>query len=271
MSSMTDLPAPDPTSRQIDSNESSAGHTSDHAARLEALARRRTSTGHPTSAEGGQRVADRLAALQSRRASPAATTPAAPTSTRRRHPARGARRAALGLSLVSTGGLATWFGLSAAGAANEVSTAAIVQMPATATAPAPATASHASSSTPTPTDVPARSFVDSGAGAAAAAPAADTVVDGGVFQNKWGNVQVRATFDASGSLVDVTTLQTPGGRGRSIQINDYAVPRLNGEALTVQSANVDTVSGATYTSVDYRRSLQSAIDAARAAGATQLA
>ncbi len=41
---------------------------------------------------------------------------------------------------------------------------------------------------------------------------------------------------------------------------------MNSEALTAQSANVDTISGATYTSNDYRKSLQSAIDAAVQAG-----
>jgi uncharacterized protein with FMN-binding domain len=98
-----------------------------------------------------------------------------------------------------------------------------------------------------------------------------TVVDGAVFRNKWGPVQVEATFAADGTLTDVATLQTPDDRGRSVSINDYAVPRLNREALTVQSAAVDTVSGATYTSDGYRQSLQSAIDAARDAGVTALA
>ena len=58
--------------------------------------------------------------------------------------------------------------------------------------------------------------------------------------------------------------------GSSVRINDRAVPQLNSEALTAQSADVDTVSGATYTSNDYRRSLQSAIDAAKAAGLTAI-
>ena len=74
-----------------------------------------------------------------------------------------------------------------------------------------------------------------------------------------------------GSLMDVTPLQTPNNRNKSVQINNYAVPRLTTEALSVQSAQVHTISGATYTSNDYRRSLQSAIDAARAAGITTLA
>ena len=99
---------------------------------------------------------------------------------------------------------------------------------------------------------------------------ATTAVDGAVFQNKWGNVQVEVTFATDGTIVDVTTLQTPYVDDKSVRINQRAVPQLNSEALTAQSADVDTVSGATYTSTDYRRSLQSAIDAANAAGITTI-
>jgi uncharacterized protein with FMN-binding domain len=91
-----------------------------------------------------------------------------------------------------------------------------------------------------------------------------------VFRNKWGNVQVEVTFAADGTLTNVDAIQTPGGRGKSIEINDYAVPQLDADAVDLQSAQVHTISGATYTSDSYRSSLQSAIDAARAAGATTL-
>ena len=97
-----------------------------------------------------------------------------------------------------------------------------------------------------------------------------TVVDGGVFANKFGPVQVQATFAADGSLSSVDILQFPDQDGKSIRINDSAIPTLNNEALASQSASVDTVSGATYTTKDYERSLQSAIDAARSAGLTNL-
>lgn len=148
------------------------------------------------------------------------------------------------------------FAATGASAGTEVGAARVVS---TGGAPAPAT------------DAPG-----SGAstGAAAAAPATRstaTVVDGAVFHNRWGDVQVEATFGADGALTDVTALKTPGGRDTSVRINEYAVPLLNRSALTAQSADVDTVSGATYTSSDYRRSLQSAIDAARAAGVTAVA
>ena len=48
--------------------------------------------------------------------------------------------------------------------------------------------------------------------------------------------------------------------------NDRAVPVLNSETLAAQSAQIDVVSGATYTSESYALSLQSALDAARADG-----
>ena len=166
---------------------------------------------------------------------------------RRRHPAKGARVAALGLSLASTGGLATLFALTGTASGTQVQAAQVI-----ATNQVVAT----NPSEPTTTS-PA---------ATPQAAAADVVVNGAVFNNKWGDVQVQATFASNGSLVDVVTLQTPSRDGKSVRINDQAVPRLNSEALTIQSADVDTVSGATSTSNDYRRSLQSAIDAAAGAG-----
>ncbi|MGB5756567.1 MAG: FMN-binding protein, partial [Acidimicrobiales bacterium] len=132
------------------------------------------------------------------------------------------------------------------------------------------------------TDSPTSSQVMASGGivsAAGATPVANggvattqpTVVNGDVFTNRFGPVQVQATFNADGSIASVNTIQTPDGDGKSIRINDRAVPTLNSEALAAQTARVDTVSGATYTSRGYEQSLQSAIDAARAAGITQVA
>lgn len=74
------------------------------------------------------------------------------------------------------------------------------------------------------------------------------------------------SFATDGTIVDVQAIATPTRDNKSVRINDAAVLRLNSAALTAQSASVDTVSGATYTSTDYRKSLQSAINAAHAAG-----
>ena len=67
------------------------------------------------------------------------------------------------------------------------------------------------------------------------------------------------TFKGS-RITDVTVLQTPNRDGRSIQIASRAVPTLHDEVLRSQSAQIDTVSGATYTSDGYAQSVQSAID-----------
>lgn len=86
---------------------------------------------------------------------------------------------------------------------------------------------------------------------------------GSTIQTPFGNVQVQVTV-SGGKIVDVQALQTPSMHGRSIMINAYAAPILRQEALTAQSAQIDIVSGATYTSEGYAQSLQSALDQAHA-------
>ena len=66
---------------------------------------------------------------------------------------------------------------------------------------------------------------------------------------------------AGGKLTDVVALELPTGR-RSGQISNYAAPTLRQEALQAQSAKIDLVSGATYTSDAYTQSLQAALDQA---------
>ena len=102
-----------------------------------------------------------------------------------------------------------------------------------------------------------------GAPAGTPTPAADggTVVDGSVAQTRWGPVQVQVKI-SGGKIVDVTTLQVPNGNRRDDEINSSAVPRLRSEVLSAQSAQINTVSGATVTSDGYRQSLQAALDAA---------
>ncbi|MEV4133476.1 FMN-binding protein [Dactylosporangium sp. NPDC049742] len=85
---------------------------------------------------------------------------------------------------------------------------------------------------------------------------------GAVFTNPFGPVQVRADV-RGGRLVDVVTVRLPTAAARGIEIGMRAAPVLREQALERQSADLDTVSGATYTSDGYRRSLQSALDAAR--------
>jgi uncharacterized protein with FMN-binding domain len=77
--------------------------------------------------------------------------------------------------------------------------------------------------------------------------------------NQYGDVQVQITT-SGGRITQVTALRLPSGDGRSQEISSFSGPQLAQQALAAQSANIDGVSGATYTSEGYRTSLQSAID-----------
>lgn len=97
--------------------------------------------------------------------------------------------------------------------------------------------------------------------APAATSAAPRTYTGSTSQTPYGPVQVQITVTA-GKLTAVTPVQLPNGNGYDQQVDTIAVPYLTQEALTAQSAHIDSVSGATYTSNGYTASLQSALDAA---------
>ena len=86
-------------------------------------------------------------------------------------------------------------------------------------------------------------------------------VDGPVVDTRYGAVQVEITV-SGGQVTDVVALQLPDSDRRSASISSRAEPELRSEALAAQSASIDGVSGATYTSDGYEQSLQSALDAA---------
>jgi len=79
----------------------------------------------------------------------------------------------------------------------------------------------------------------------------------------YGYVQVQAVIK-SGQIADVRFLQYPNDRGTSRQINSQAMPLLTQEAIQVQSANVDGVSGASATSQGFVQSLSDALSQAHA-------
>jgi uncharacterized protein with FMN-binding domain len=89
----------------------------------------------------------------------------------------------------------------------------------------------------------------------------DGTFTGEAADTRYGPVQVRITV-AGGRITDAQAVEYPQESGRDVRINSAAVPELNQETLQAQSAQIDTVSGATYTSEGYQQSLQSAIDAA---------
>ena len=86
---------------------------------------------------------------------------------------------------------------------------------------------------------------------------------GDAVSTRYGDVQVRITV-SGGVISAVDVPQYPNGGGRDQMINSQAIPQLVSETIGKTTANVDLVSGATYTSDGYEQSLQSAIDRARA-------
>lgn len=90
----------------------------------------------------------------------------------------------------------------------------------------------------------------------------DGQYDGSVADAYYGNVQVRAIIQ-DGKLTDVQFLSYPNDRNQSIEINSYALPILKSEAIKVQSAHVNIISGATNTSNAFINSLTSALNQAK--------
>ncbi len=112
------------------------------------------------------------------------------------------------------------------------------------------------SSAPGSTAAGAPSAASSGSSTSAA-----TTVTGDAASTKYGPVQVEITV-ANGTIADVSVIDYPSDNGKDQQINARALPTLVQETLDAQSADIDMVSGATYTSDGYVESLQSALDQA---------
>ena len=112
----------------------------------------------------------------------------------------------------------------------------------------------------TPAETPTGSSASASAPRTSAAGSSGTF-SGSTAQTPYGPVQVAIVVKA-GRITDVKALQLTNQDGRSVAISAGAAPILRTEALRAQSAKIDAVSGATYTSDGYRTSLQSAIDQA---------
>lgn len=118
-----------------------------------------------------------------------------------------------------------------------------------------------SSAKATPHSSATRSSSGSRSTSRTAAPAVKRTVAGAVVSTPYGDVQVAAVVKGS-HLLDVKALHLTDANGTSRSISAGAAPQLRTEALQAQSAKIDTISGATYTSEGYRQSLQAALDAA---------
>jgi uncharacterized protein with FMN-binding domain len=101
----------------------------------------------------------------------------------------------------------------------------------------------------------------SSGGSSSSSSSSSKTYTGDAVSTRYGDVQVRIRVK-NGKVTSAKVTQVPWGNGRDQQINSYAVPVLNQEAVASQSASIDMVSGATYTSQGYIGSLQSALDQA---------
>lgn len=93
-------------------------------------------------------------------------------------------------------------------------------------------------------------------------PYKDGVYTGSVADAFYGNIQVQATIQ-NRKLTNVQFLQHPDHATRSIAINTLAMPNLSSEAIQVQNANVNIISGATDSSNAFIQSLASALSQAK--------
>jgi len=92
-------------------------------------------------------------------------------------------------------------------------------------------------------------------------PGAPRTIDGDPVDNPYGTVQVRVTLRGT-NITDVTPLQMPVDRQYSAELSQQAAPLLLQEVLQAQSAQINLLTGASYTSQSYAQSLQSALDKA---------
>ena len=129
--------------------------------------------------------------------------------------------------------------------------------------PTPQTSAPASAApSGPPAEQPSASTPSAGKPSAPPALAQTRSVTGSSIRTRYGVVQVQVTL-AGTQITDVVPLRLPDGNGVDQEIDQQVVPILIQETLTAQGANIQAVSGATYTSDGYVRSLQSALDQAK--------
>ena len=126
--------------------------------------------------------------------------------------------------------------------------------------PAPGAGGSAATTSPSASASAAKAKSTS---AASTGSSTTKTVTGAAWPTIYGPVQVRVTVK-DGKVTAVTATEYPEESPRDYQINAFAIPQLNSEAVAAGSASIDSVSGATYTSQGYIGSLQNALDKLKA-------
>jgi uncharacterized protein with FMN-binding domain len=155
------------------------------------------------------------------------------------------RRVILAIASTITG-LVLLLGFKTASATSRVSVPAAI-------APAASGSTSSSSSSAAPSAAP------SAASPSTSSATATKTVTGTSVDTRWGPVQVKITA-VNGKITSAQAVDYPQNNSRDQEINSVAIPQLQQETINASSANIDMVSGATYTSQGYIQSLQSALD-----------
>jgi len=134
-----------------------------------------------------------------------------------------------------------------------------VGTPGTSTATSAATAPASTGPASATPSASAKAGHSDGAGGSASA----RTITGTVANTQYGPMQVQVTLIGQ-KITKVTVLQRTDTGSESDEIDSMAIPQLTSETLAAQSARIDAVSGASYTSSGYIQSLQSALDKASA-------
>lgn len=110
---------------------------------------------------------------------------------------------------------------------------------AASTTPNAGEASSSTTTTPSASSSSTSTSTSSGSGSSASG-----TYTGDAVQTRWGTVQVQITVK-DGKITAAEAVQYPNENPKDQQINAYAVPQLNAEVVSAQSASIDAVSGAT--------------------------
>jgi uncharacterized protein with FMN-binding domain len=161
-------------------------------------------------------------------------------------------------AILTIGGTAAGLAALLSFKTHSVADAAAAGTPTTTTSPT-SSATSPSGSTASTGGKSAKSKSTGGTGSGGGA--GTRTVTGKVDNTQYGPMQVQLVL-AGKKITAVNVLQHTDTGVTSIGIDNMALPKLTSEALAAQSARIDAVSGATYTSAGYIASLQNAVDAA---------
>lgn len=171
------------------------------------------------------------------------------------------RRAAIVIAATGAGLAAVLSFHPGSSALHDAATTTTPSTSATSTGSGSTSAGSGSTTTPSTGATSTGSGSSSGSSGSSTGTRTLTGTDEAIAGGQYGDLQVKVTID-NGKIVKVDLAALNTNDPRSGEIASYAVPQLEQQTISAQSANIQGVSGATYTSQAYEASLQAALDKA---------